>query len=79
MDNTPIPLQAPTLDEGSLTLAREFFNAPVGQRILQMLRHARPSVSTGKYDLRRTQLEKRLGWEDAYDYLLQILKPKTQQ
>ena len=79
MDNIPIPLQTPSLDEASLTMAREFFNGPVGQRVLQMLRYARPSVSTGKYDLRRTQLEKRLGWEDAYDYLLQILKPKTQQ
>lgn len=79
MTDVPIPIQIPRLDEQSTAMAREFFAGAVGQKILQLLRHTRPSVTATKYDQRRTQMEKRLGYEDCFDMLLSILRPKDTQ
>jgi hypothetical protein len=74
----PIPLQLSKLDEQTLAMAREFFSGPVGQRILQWMRYSRPAVTANKYDMRRTQMERRLGYEECFDTLVSLLRPKDQ-
>lgn len=76
MSELHIPIQPPVLDEASTTTAREFFNSPLGQKIFQLMYRNRPQVTARKYDERRTQLEKRLGYEECLDMLILTLRPK---
>ena len=76
MDTTYISPQLPKLDEAVAASARQFLVTREGQVLLQHIRAARPGVTAPDSDNRRTQLERRLGWEDCYDYILSVLKPK---
>ena len=78
MDPIPIPLQPVKLDEAELTIARQFFQDRTGQRLLQSLRYFRPSVTSKRYDNRRTEMERRLGYEECIDMLLLLMRPKEQ-
>lgn len=79
MEDSPlhIPLQPVKLDEAELVVLRQFFQAREGQRLLQLMRQWRPIVAS-KTSLERTmELEKRYGYEECFDTLLSILRPKT--
>jgi hypothetical protein len=71
-----IPLQPVKLDEAELAMCRSFFQERHGQRLLQYIRQLRPGVHAPTSDERRTQLEKRLGYEELFDNILSTLRPK---
>ena len=78
-DNSFVPFQPPKLDEAEIVMLREFFSQRHGQRFLQLVRSWRPSISATAPEERHMQLERRLGYEECFDHMLQILRPKEQQ
>jgi hypothetical protein len=76
MDDVYVPLQPIKLDEASMALVREFFAGPNGQKVLQYLRSARPSIIAAEPTERHMQLERRLGYEELYENLITFVKSK---
>jgi hypothetical protein len=76
MDDIIVPLQPIKLDEASMALVREFFAGPNGQKVLQYLRNARPSILAETAVERHMQLEKRLGYEELFERLVEYVKAK---
>lgn len=78
MDEPPFPLAPPKWDESEAAIARQFFATPVGQKMLQVLRHYEPVVIAPDSDNRRTQHEQLQGYKLCWRELFRLLAPKTQ-
>lgn len=78
MEEPSFPFAPPKWDESEAAIARQFFTAPVGQKMLQMLRHYRPPIIAVTSDERRTEHEKLQGYEKCFTEIFRLLAPKTQ-
>ena len=63
----------PAWTEQDAALARPFFEGDLGKKLLSVLHHRRPLVTAVTADERRTQFEKKEGYELAEIQLLQLL------
>jgi hypothetical protein len=78
MDDLYIPLQLVKLEETELVMLRQFFQERLGQRLLQYVRSMRPLVpSQLSAPERHMQLERRYGYEECFDNILSVLRPKS--
>lgn len=74
-----IQFNAPTWREPDALLARPFFESDTGQKFLEMLRYRRPAITEKKSDGRRTQHEKREGYESCLEEILQLLREQPEK
>ncbi len=77
MEEPPFTLTPPKWGEDNAVAARTFFSTADGQRMLQKIRYDTPNITASTSDERRTQHERRQGYEDCFREIFALLKPTS--
>jgi hypothetical protein len=72
-DQGKLSFKPPTWKETDALLARPFFESDAGQKFLKVLAYRKPSISATGSDERRTQHEKKEGWELCIEEIIHML------